>query len=903
MIVIRKAALTLLLGAFFALFGSPQTAGAAPLRPTPGPQAGQCPDSANLRPGTVASDTSAADYLPINRWSGATSQFHTRLGSKAWDDMRQKVARDTITPMFLSLGNSMWQTSAGITEFAEGFEIANDLGCTADKTAAQLGNAVLGSGVLVLILCGAIFMAVKSRLSAAGDGRASKTLFKSVAVLGVFAGLLIAANRTAETNRIATGSPAWLITKTNSVVTDIADPIIKAAADQSPGVNGFSATNSIDPNEMSCTQYRAALHDAYTKELPTTSSSGGVPLVISAMWEQSGLRAWEISQFGARSPFSEYSSCRLLERVSGIPFNEQWTLLEATSSGLAAPSRKTLSGGDQTETDQRMIFFGACRWDGSTWSVATGLNGDPGWAGVSKGGPIDPQVCSAAWGDDDGLDDPFEWVDNPGDIEKRATGADKIGNGSEQVADYMYNLHGDSVTSAIGVSFAYFLTSLIVLIVLGVLAIGVIVAKVMLVVMAALSLLMIPWAAFSPDGVQKLVRFAKFALGAMIYSFGLQFILVLMTIITAFLAQVGFAVVGSGNIGSVIWTGISPILALILIKFLFTKVMHAPDPLKPATVAAFGGAMGGVGGAAIGGLFGRVGRQVAGPRGSGRQGSNGGSGGRTSGGRPTQEPRKRFATGDEQKEDEPSRGEKDTGRPRNGATGKSTKGDPKADSTARTGKPNKGMGTSGDSRPPKQATRQRNDPAGAGGDPKNTGRAPLLSRAVDRWDGSAKTRRRTGRVAAVAGATAWAGAGGIATLGAMAFTPLGGAVAAGAAAYYGRQYVQRHREQRHLYSDASSATADNARRAFEAEPNRRGFGDEPDRRGGGDRSGAGRPDRRPPDGERRAGTPNGPTPQPVSDRPHGANHESPQRQRDTRPEQPQRQPTDTRREPRSRPPR
>lgn len=804
--ILRRFALMVFLGMFLVL-ASPATAGAAPLKPAPGPRAATCPDSADLKPDTQApgAEEAAADYLPINRWSGGTSEFHTRLGASALDDMRQKVARDAVTPLFLTLGNSMWQTSAGITEFAEGFEIANDLGCTADKTAASLGNAVMGSGVVLIALVFAIGMAVKARMSAAGEGQGAKSLGRSIAVLAIFAGMLVAANRTASTNSIAAGSPAWLITKTNSVVTDIADPVIKAAADQSPGVNGFSPANSIDPSKMSCMEYRAALHDAYVKALPGESSTGGVPLVISALWEQSGLRAWEISQFGARSPFGEYASCRLLERASGVPFREQWKLIEPTATGLAAPAKKTLVGNDQTDTDQRMVFFGACRWDGSSWSVAQGLNGDIGWTGVSRGGnEITPDKCAAAWSANDRLADAFEWVDEPADIEKRTTGADKVGDGSEQAADYMYSLHGDSVTSAIGVSFAYFVTSLIVLIVLGALAIGVIIAKVMLIVMAALSLLMIPWAAFSQDGLQKLVRFAKFALGAMVYSFALQFILVLMTVITAFLARVGYAAIGSGNIGSVIWTGISPVLALVLIKFLFTKVMHAPDPLRPSTVAAFGGAMGGVGGAAIGNLFSRMGNRAANP----------GQSGRPSGGGINPEardqamygPRKRFATEEEQaKHDRQQGGAKPEGPGKAGKPG--PKGAATTTSPPKAARP-KGAGAAQDVRKPRRPTGD----TGTERPPKNPS---LLGRTVDSWDASHAKRRRAAKLAAAAGVTAWAGAGGLATLGAMAFTPLGGAAVIGAAAYYGRRQVQRHRQQRHMFRESSTAASANARRGFD----------------------------------------------------------------------------------------
>lgn len=807
---------TLLIAIFLSTLVFAGTASADP-RPPEGSGSITCPDSATLTPRT-ATTNAAGGYLPINRWSGAASEFHTRLGDGAFDDIRQKVARNTITPMFLSLGNSMWQTASGITEFAEGFEVANELGCTADKTAADLGNAVVSSKLVLIIVFVFVILAVKTAMSNAGDGRSTKTLFRSIGILALFVGMLAAANRTAENNAIATGSPAWLITKTNSMVTDIADPVIKAAATQSPGVGGFTGTGSAT-KEMSCTEYRNTLHNRYVEALPTDSSSGGVPLVISALWEQSGLRAWDISQFGSRSPFSEFSSCRLLERQTKIPFSEQWDLMSETLNGdLKKPTPKTLVGGDMEERDQRMVFFGACRWNRSTWEVAEGLNGDPGWEAVYEGKPINADRCSEAWETEDRLPDEFEWDDEPLLIEERTIGAEKLGSGSEQVADYMYSLHGDTVSNAIGVSFAYFITALIMLIVLGVLAIGVIIAKVMVVVMAALSLLIIPWAAFSPDGAQKLARFAKFGVGAMIYSFALQFILILVTVVTAFLARVGFSAGGSGSIGSVIWAGISPLLAIVLIKFLFTKILRAPDPLKPSTAMAFGGAMGATGGIAMGGALDRLSRRAARavrPSGRSGPGSDTSTPHRQGHDHARYEASRRKRLPDDfvpdkkaKRDSEPAPSAAD--RRRKAADRTKT---PPREAAPATPEKRKAPDRQRPTNPPPRRPATTND-RGRFAIPE----ASPIGRAIDRWDRTKAMRRRGARLTGAAAAATWAGVGGMATVGAAALTPPGMVAVGAAGAYYGYRKVQEYRQRQRHFVDGPDPLADSAERDFDTYP-------------------------------------------------------------------------------------
>ena len=388
----------------------------------------------------------------------------------------------------------------------------------------------------------------------------------------------------------------------------------------------------------------------------------------------------------------------------------------------------------------------------------------------------------------------------------------------------MYSLHGDTVTNAIGVSFAYFITALIMLIVLGVLAVGVIIAKVMVVVMAALSLLIIPWAAFSPDGTQKLARFAKFGLGAMVYSFALQFILILVTVVTAFLARVGFAAGGSGSIGSVIWAGRSPILAIVLIKFLFSKILRAPDPLKPSTAMAFGGAMGATGGLATGGALDRLSRRAArAVRPSGRGGHGSDSSPRrpvSDRSRETYEAGRRKRLPDGFEPDKKSKGEKVKAHPSSDRRGK---GADRSSADRPKTPPREAPSPAPDKRkaperPKATGTTVRRPAAGGTGRRADIDEASRLGRAIDRWDFTRERRRKGAILTGAAGAATWAGVGGMATAAAAAFTPPGMVAIGGAGAYYGYRKVQEYRRRRDHSFEGHDPLADSAELDFGTYP-------------------------------------------------------------------------------------
>jgi hypothetical protein len=84
-----------------------------------------------------------------------------------------------------------------------------------------------------------------------------------------------------------------------------------------------------------------------------------------------------------------------------------------------------------------------------------------------------------------------------------------------------------------------------------------------------------------------------------VFSFGISLILSLIAVITKLLIDVGNGLGGPGNPVTLLWAGAAPIIALVVLHHIFTKVLKMPSPISPAGALAWGTA-GGAAGAAIG---------------------------------------------------------------------------------------------------------------------------------------------------------------------------------------------------------------------------------------------------------------------------------------------------------------
>ncbi len=263
--------------------------------------------------------------------------------------------------------------------------------------------------------------------------------------------------------------------------------------------------------------------------------------------------------------------------------------------------------GDNSTQDAAVIGWAACRWDGD-WTV------DPQWARVDSGGdsgggnqydtadsgnPISPDDCRTWW-TDPGADittTAMDFEDNPGHIRAATAGAPAVGN-------FLGNWHGTDNSAAFALAFAFAfafafdLSSLIMLLVFGGIALGIIVAKVAMVVMIALVIIALVASLWITPGSTRLASYAKFYIGLAVFTFGISALFALLNMITGFLVGAGARQFGPGSILAVLWSGFAPVTAVVVLHLLFKHVLRMPSPFKPSGAIAYAGAIGGIGAAA-----------------------------------------------------------------------------------------------------------------------------------------------------------------------------------------------------------------------------------------------------------------------------------------------------------------
>jgi hypothetical protein len=540
------------------------------------------------------------DYLPLNRWGdGATGNLHSRLGGKFTDDTDQKIMR-SFQGFMVSTGDSMWRVTGGLTEFATRFEILDQLGCTADRAAAGVGDAML-TGVAPLVVVAGIVVLVWR--SAKGQEQPGKKAATMVLTLGAFAAMLSGAHATASSGHISAPSPAYLATTFNDTLTRVATAPTQALTSPNVAAYGNSGT-ATDSNALHCRNYVAALRARY---LENGGAGSSVPIAVSAMWEQSGIPAYVAVQYGAKNTYGPRMYCHILERNAGITSGKQFALLkEAGTLGTGdalpggssegdkvdedgGPVSELFSGGNNKTEDQAGIFWAACRWTGSEWAVYEGW----GPEGISdEGRQITPEKCSDVWENWDAEGAGLEWTDSPSQIHDKTVSSD---SGAE-VTDYLLVWHGDAYVGSFATAAVYVVASFVVMCVFGMIALGVIVSKILGIVMIVMIFLMMTLALFPGQGDNnKLAKFIKFWLGMTVFSTTLALILSLVALITGFVNAAGMEAFGQGSFLSILWLGFAPVTAVVLLHMVAKHAIGMPSPFKPSGALAWGAAAGATG--------------------------------------------------------------------------------------------------------------------------------------------------------------------------------------------------------------------------------------------------------------------------------------------------------------------
>lgn len=610
------------------------------------------PNAARSVCGTTAGSTSKAgdsELLPVNRWADATAVMHSRLDNSFLSDTAELMQRHAIISTGMASGNFMWSLGTGMSAFAINFCMLDKMGGAADGVVATIGNAMLDSTLLTgLVVISIVVLMFQGRKN--GQMPWKKMAQKGV-VIALFAAMTAGAmastggGKSADANQPYDStkvdapyvpgvmSPGWIVTTMNNTISSL------ASAPAAALVLSTNNNGSIDQNNLlSCDNYLVSLKQGYQNAYGDTAESlaAGVPLIMSTLWETTGLKTWRTAQFG-NSEVDKNSWCRLLEWNAGVRTmstdaeddkgeNNSVGTVRATMARIMDKERAfsfnysniSFVPASKADTDKSLVAWAACRFmnsdgggnlqEGAQWKIDTHFElGD-------KDTKSKPENCASWFTDQSDHAGGFDWSSNQDDVQERTTDTG-VGNAvyALDVRDFILTLHGNNNSQGMTAVFAYNISALAMLAVFGLLALSILIAKIAMVVMIITGIFMVIMALLPNAGFDKFGNYLKTLLGINIFTFAIQLLFAMISIITLMLQNLGNSFMGGpGSLVAIFWSGLSPLLAVFLLHMMFTKVLKVPSPFKLSAAMAWGGAVGAAGGAAMGGVGALMDRKVAG---------------------------------------------------------------------------------------------------------------------------------------------------------------------------------------------------------------------------------------------------------------------------------------------------
>lgn len=551
------------------------------------------------------SGASNSNFLPVNRWQGATNELHSRLeGGINVGSFMGTIHRDFVVGSGMSFGNFLWSQGANLAEFAVGFCMLNTVGGAADGIAKQIGDVMFfGAGLPILA-----FLIVVSIIAVVVQGLKGSirwgSLFQKAIVVGLLAFMTLGSvnstgggiNGNNSTYKPGVGSPGWIVTTVNNTIASLASaPAMAFSIDPPDTSNG---------GLLSCKNYVTALNTKYMDQYGqgTASLAAGVPMVISSMWERSGLTAWRAAQFGSGNEANRYSDrawCRMLEWNAGTYSGNVPEIMRAADPGFqnipdanGANESKALNPVTLEQRDRSIIAWAACKPErNGTWSVDNGF----GNIADKQINEVDDKHCTNWWNGSDKDLKQFDWPTKEAGVAERA-------NGNQNMQAFVDTLHGTSNGSGTIASFAFILSSLVAFGVFGLASLAILVAKVAQVLMI-IAIFVAGMAVLGPRGsTKKLANAFKSLVGVTVFIFFMQVIFALLSQITNMIQKTGSTLLTGDSAWIVLWTGLSPAVAVFVMHMLFTKVLKIPSPFKISGGLAWAGAAAAGGAAAMGGI-------------------------------------------------------------------------------------------------------------------------------------------------------------------------------------------------------------------------------------------------------------------------------------------------------------
>ncbi|WP_067783439.1 hypothetical protein [Actinomyces vulturis] len=564
--------------------------------------------------GSTAASTS--NLLPINRWGDSVDSFHSRLDAKSTSDVSEKVSRNSVQSNIMGFGNSMWRIGSSAL-FASGrFCPMDSMGHPIDSFVGSLGEIFSSSGLIAILMAWTIISALLDMRRGMLAAAVVKSVFSRIVVLAFIMLMISGAGASTDTTP-GRFSPWWWVTKTNAVVDASASftTTMLTTAGGDPNSSGYVNVydgKALFDTEVMCsgdeahTGYIEFLHGKYTTAFGATKTSATMPLTLSKLWEGSALPAWVTEQFGSDNPYADKIFCfypeagemgnsvsrnyfaQFLGQSTGGEYSSDFIVgctKKADGSECSTKPTNAMKMDDTQTTDRALVGWAACVPTGPENALARTTQ----WSDIG----ISDDDCKAWWTGGEIGSSTLEWKDDADKVKERA--------GQYPAAyNYVTSLHGKGNSSSMATTIFFAIGSLIIMAVFVLLA-AIQAGTKLILVFCILSLFVAGMKALAPGShIEPIKKVSIQIVGASFLASGAGMILSFVMSVTMLISKLGVATFGPGEIGSLLFTSVGPLIAVYMLHKIF-KTLGAPSPFSPSGMKSWGGA------ALRGGLIGAAG--------------------------------------------------------------------------------------------------------------------------------------------------------------------------------------------------------------------------------------------------------------------------------------------------------
>lgn len=588
-------------------------------------------------------------WEPLYRWAPSLGDFHSKTN---WADIgaaTENSARKAFTSYAMAFTHMLWIGVSELTRFAIGFEPINAIGGTIDNSMASVLDAIIspsGSGAVPIALIGVLFAVAAALIAAARAGRGRpggvmKRLMGVMTILAILTLMSFGAKSTTTDGEYSPGvfSPGWFVKTSNEAIVTVATGVTGAfnlnsfapatgiGADAMTSAGDFSCSAYIDNMQMFRNHH---VHAGGLKgdSAPTWSAGYGATDMIGGIWADLALPAFVQAQFGNETNLGPRVYCHLLEQRAGIPAAERSSILNntlvandypSTSPNYNAPGVEAsprdgqdsrmfvLDPVDNREEDVAYVGWALCQTNdaGATWFIHDEASSYINANRASNDSNGQSQECMDWWSGSmakAGGGAPFDVAENPKDD-------DLVNTSSSKGMNFFNSLHGvnGAAMASIGTMVSYTIGSTLATVVLLVVVFGVLLAKLMSIFFLVGFIISLVVGIFRADGWQGIGASFMQMLGTQVVAAGALFLLSLLLMFTRVLMDVGASIFGPGEAFSLLWSGMSPLLAVIGLNLIIKKLFKIPSPFSLKGGLAFATAAGAIGGSIGGSIAGRAG--------------------------------------------------------------------------------------------------------------------------------------------------------------------------------------------------------------------------------------------------------------------------------------------------------